>query len=468
MNEAKSADRTRGSALIVVLVVAIGLMATTLVAFQSSRAHSLASRTRYESLLAREIAQSAVSEAFNEIKRAGNLEPVSGPGPGAAWEAFSDGEFYYYSLFSDLASASTVRAWGRVPYVPNPSSCTLAPDSNGWDGEGWALKGVEITIQAIKYAPNGPIYFGNGGIEAPTGGALLLADSDPQRPQTWALKTGTPTSFQGAAIPFVVSALNHPRDFLTNGGTPEPAQAAHPYSIAIAQTMIGQHNFDAWFSNSAGAGKNPENQVAPRARGAGARYNSNKQSPNYPYPVVAALPDVQSLALELWIKHEQDAAVTKLAGGAISGSYGDLATPRIVFVTGELSVAAESTLEGVGILLIRDAFDPRTDTDNQPRVRASLSVAGVLNWTGLVIVVGCSPTISVTSTGSATIVGALLGEDSVQSEGEPSLDSATIALKVMGSLRVLFSKEQFEEGELLYPLLPDAERKIVSVHTLGH
>ena len=100
--------------------------------------------------------------------------------PALKW-SFSDGEFYYYSLFSDLASASTVRAWGRVPYVSNPSSCNLAPDSLGWDGEGWALKGVEITIQATKYAPTAPIHFGNGGIEAPPAVLVNWIRNDPKR-----------------------------------------------------------------------------------------------------------------------------------------------------------------------------------------------------------------------------------------------------------------------------------------------
>ncbi|MFN0060290.1 MAG: hypothetical protein ACKVX7_17670 [Planctomycetota bacterium] len=465
MSEAHTDVTQRGSALVVVLVVAIGLLATTLIAFQLNRAHSLTARTRYEALLAREIAQSAASHAFGLIKRGGMVEPVSGAGPLASWVDFSNGEYFYYSSFDKPSSVSTVRAWGRVAYAEKPSNCYVAPDSRAWDGSGWELKGLEVAIQATKYVPISPLFFGNGGIEAPAGGATVLADSDPQRPETWGT-VSAPVSFQSTTIPFSASALNHPADFIVSAILPVPAVGQHPYSIALAQNMLSQHNFEAWFTNSAGVGRDPKSTVSPSPDGA--NYETvDKTSRNYAYPVDPHLPDVQTFAFDLWSKHKDNPLATKLTGGDLNGTYGTLANPRITFVTGELRIQDGETFEGAGILVIRDAFDPNVDVDNQPLQKASLIIRGAFRWTGLVIVVGWDPLIGVNSAGNGLIVGALFAEDNVKSNEEASLDSATVALKIVGIFRVLFSAEVFAEHAPIFDLLPEAEKKLISVRAIG-
>jgi hypothetical protein len=59
-----------------------------------------------------------------------------------------------------------------------------------------------------------------------------------------------------------------------------------------------------------------------------------------------------------------------------------------------------------------------------------------------------------------------MGEDSVQSGGEISLDSATIVLRIRDNFRVLYSNQLFAEGGLIHDMLPDVNREVVGTREL--
>lgn len=67
------------------------------------------------------------------------------------------------------------------------------------------------------------------------------------------------------------------------------------------------------------------------------------------------------------------------------------------------------------------------------------------------------------SGGEVTIVGALFGEDRVQSGGEISLDSATIILKIKDAFRVLYANSLFQPGGLVHEFLPLVKKEVVGV-----
>ncbi|MBI4603356.1 MAG: hypothetical protein HY721_15500 [Planctomycetes bacterium] len=327
---------------------------------------------------------------------------------------------------------------------------------------------MEITVKSVRFIPESPVYFGNGGIERPLGGFEWTSSSDPTDPSTWTPITGSPSSSQASWIPFQVSALDHPTDYIYNGGAPAPPSSSpHPYEIWASQNPIGQFNVEAWFANSAGAGNDPTINVSPAPTST--YYDTtDKSSPDYPYPVDPSLPDVQDFAWALWNQYASSSTVTKLGSGSHSGTYGDLSSPGVTFVTGNLTVDAGQTFRGCGILVVRDDYDPNTQTDNTPSTKARLQVRGRLEWTGLVIVAGWAPDIDIDDDAGAsvTIVGALFGEDSVQSGGETSLDSATIIMKIRNSLSVFYSNALFRPGGLIYDYLPLVRKEVVGIRDI--
>lgn len=165
--------------------------------------------------------------------------------------------------------------------------------------------------------------------------------------------------------------------------------------------------------------------------------------------------------------HKDDPDTYLLDGGTLSGVYGALDDPRVTLVTGELTVSSGQTFEGAGILVVRDDYDPNVDSNNTPATRARMSVSGTFRWTGLVLVAGWAPSITIQTGGDATIVGGLFGEDSVQSGGEISLDSATISLVVRDSMRIYYSRGVFNGGGLIYDLMPNVIFRVVGVRELG-
>jgi len=461
-------NRQSGVALILVIMSGSGLLVMAVVSLHVTLVHSVTRSVEQQAFSARQIADSGAAQAIARIKEAGLVAPNSGGGSTAAWVNFSNGQYYYYTTYDSVQNVSTLRAWGRIAADSNPSTCTAAPDASTWNGLGWMVQGIEITIKSLWYIPETPVYFGNGGIEQPLGGFSWTSTSNPTDPSTWTPITSSPASYQASSVPFVCSALDYPMDYLYNGGTPTPASSnPHPYKIWASQNMIAQYNTEAWFTKSAGIGYDPTVNVTPPPTSS--YYDtSDKNSPDYPYPIDPGLPDVQSFALELWNKHKNDTTSNKLGQGSLSGTYGDLTTPAITFVTGRLTVASGSTFKGTGILVIRDDFDPNTQTNNTPSIKAGLDISGQFEWTGLVIVSGWAPDITVenTSGASATIVGALFGEDSVQSGGETSLDSATITLKVWKPFRIYYSNALFRPGGPLNPDLPFVGKKVVGIRDI--
>jgi hypothetical protein len=430
---------------------------------QQTLVQSVTRTVQHDVFTARQIADSAASHALARIKESGVVAPFSGSGGTPSWVSFSEGAYYYYSTYNASVQVNVIRAWGRVASDPNAVASTLSPDDANWDGSGWTVQGVEITVKGYKYIPESPLYFGNGGIEKPLGGFDWTGGSDLSDPSTWGEVTSSPSSWQSSSVPFESSALDHPADYLYNGGTPAPATTnPHPFKIWASQNPIGQRNIEAWFTNSAGVGNDPTIGLTPPPTSS--YYNMGDQtSPDYAYPVDSSIPDVQTFAHELWNQHKNDPSATKLSQGSHSGTYGDMSDPGVTFVTGRLTVNSGATFKGAGILVIRDDYDPNVDTDNTPSRQAFLDIRGKLEWTGLVIIAGWAPTIDVRSGGEATIVGALFGEDSVQSGGEISLDSATIIMTLRDDFRVLFSNSLFQPGGIAHQFMPAVNREVVGI-----
>jgi hypothetical protein len=214
----------------------------------------------------------------------------------------------------------------------------------------------------------------------------------------------------------------------------------------------------AWVNRSANGGS-AASGITPSPV---ASYSADPASPEYAYPIDKYVPDVQDYSWALWSAYKSDATKTKLSGGSRQGNYGTLAAPSVTFVTGTLRVDSGRTFSGHGILVIRDDYDPNTDTNNQPNTKAGLDIRGNFRWTGLVIVAGWAPSITVANGGDATIVGSLMGEDSVMSGGEISLDSATISLVVQDDMRLLYDHDMFQPGGLIYDYLPLLDKRVVA------
>ncbi|MEM7261407.1 MAG: hypothetical protein AAF488_05405 [Planctomycetota bacterium] len=454
--------------MILVIIFGVGLLFMTLMTVDMSKTHAVANRVTREAYVARQIAESAAAQALARIKQGGIVQPMSGGGGSDVWVQFGDGEFIYTTDYDATNLVSTVRAWGRVPVDPTVSGSVVAPDHANWDGSGYIVRGVELAVRALKYVPDYPLYFGNGGIERPLGGFDWSGGTDPADPSTWGTVSSSPASFQSSSLPFTVSALDHPYDYLYGGGTPTAAGGGyHDFNIWAAQNPIGQFNIDAWFTSSAGSGVDPTANVTP-APSSSAYDITTLGSDHHPYPIDSEIADVQTFAWALWNNFGTSGAsnVILLDQGSHSGDFGTLADPKVTFVTGKLTVSGGDLFRGSGILVIRDDYDPNLHSNNTPSTRSSLKIQGDLEWTGLVIVAGWAPSIDVDSSGSLKIVGSLFGEDSVQSGGEVSLDSATIVLQVDGPFEMFYSRSIFQPGGLIFDLMPEVRKEIVGVRAL--
>lgn len=459
----------RGSVLILAIFVALGVLSLTVVSLDSTRAHATSQRGTRSVLIAKQIADSGAAQALAKLKEGGFTVPRSGSGSSPQWVDFGEGQFYYYSVADSVNGIITIRSWGRVAVDANPSSSSAAPDESGWDGDGWMTKGVEIIARNVKFIPDTPMYFGNGGVERPMGGFAWTGGADPFDPTTWGTVTSGVSSWQDSSVPFTASALDHPIDFLYGGtSTPTPAVAGSmfPYKIWTSQNPIGQFNVQAWFDNSAGSSSDPTSTSQPPPS---SDYfdMSDPTSPDHAYPVDPSIPDVQNFAWELWSTYgDGSGGGTELSQGNRYGTYGDLSNPGVTFVTGRLTVPPGETFRGAGILVIRDDYDPNEDTDNTPWIKAGLRVRGNFEWTGLVVVAGWAPEIVVDSGASATVVGAMFGEDSVQSGGEVSLDSATIILKIQDEFNLLYSNSLFQPGGIVHQFMPGVDKEVIGVREI--
>ena len=457
-------SRETGVATVFVFLIGMGLIGMTVVSLQMTLSNSAARRTQQLAFLAMETAESGLAQALAELRN-GVVEPVSGPALTGTWVNFgSGGGGFFYSTLDDVAGA-TVHAWGRIPFSDSPSSSAVAPDDPGWDGTGWLVRGLEVVVRKSPYIPPSPVFVGNGGLQRPMGGFEWDAGSDLFDPASWEIVTADPDAYQSASVPCEISALDHPADFLYGGAAPAAAVGPHPYSILISQNAIGQHNAESWFANSAGVGNDPTTKLTPPPT---APFYSvgDPTAADYAYPIRDDLPDVQELAWAMWNQYATAPATARLAAGPQNGTYGDLATPGVTIVTGRLEVDPGATFEGVGVLVIRDDFDPNLDLDNQPATYAQLDVKGTFRWTGLVLLAGWNPLVRVQSGGDAKICGALLAEDSVQTMGEPSLASSSVMWQVESPLSILYSRVMFEPGGIIQPFLPRPPHEFVGIREL--
>ncbi len=468
------ARRDSGVAFVLIIVLSAGLMILSSLSIQMSLNERVVLEVQEGDLFSRQIAESAAAQALARIREGGFEQPATG-----GWLPFSGGEFYYYSSFDAATETTIIRAWGRIAISGSPSGSSVAPDAADWDGTGYFLNGVEIAVQASKYIPNSPLYAGNGGFERPLQGFEWTGGFQKDDQSTWGKVSSFPSSYQYVTVdvddhgdevvgpvPLEVSALDHPVDYLVNGGTPTPASAyPHPYALMTSQTEFGQFNTEAWFTYSADPANGLSTVTPPPTA---ALYDTaDRWSPDYPFPIDSSVPDVQDFAWRLWSMHKADPDTYLLDGSALSGAYGTLDDPRVTIVTGGLTVSSGQTFEGAGILVIRDDYDPNVDSNNTPSTKASMSVSGIFRWTGLVLVAGWAPSITIETGGDATIVGGLFGEDSVQSGGEVSLDSAALSLVVRDNLRVYYSSGVFNGGGLIYDLMPSIIFRVVGVRELG-
>lgn len=468
----------RGAALVAILMVTMVVVGMTVIVVQSSLTRSRVLADQYAEQQVREIVESAASQALTRVKRGGMTAPVSGNGTSPVWVDFGEGLFYYTSTYDVLTDTTNIRVWARRAVSDKPSSSTVSPDDSGWDGTGWLVHGIEISVVGEKNFPRAPAYFGNGGIEKPLGGFDWGSGVDPADPTTWKKATGASSS-QASWVPMTIDARDYPYDYLVNGGSPAGAgksllggilksiggSAMHPFPVWASQTPIGQFNADAWFNNSAGVGNDPLANVLPSPTST--VYTMGLPSADtHPYAVDPNLADVQAFAWALWSKYSKDPDANVLSEGSHSGDFGSISDPQITFVTGTLEIPDLTKLSGSGILVIRDDYDPNYDSNNTPSTKASLTVRGELEWTGLIIVAGWAPTVQVTSTGSMKLVGSLFGEDSVQSGGEVSLDSATIVLDIDGPMEIFYSDELFEPGGLIDPFIPATTKRIVGMREI--
>ena len=131
------------------------------------------------------------------------------------------------------------------------------------------------------------------------------------------------------------------------------------------------------------------------------------------------------------------------------------------FARRERSIAAvDDALAGDRMVLLvaqRDASQEEPEPDDLYRVG---TVAVVLRSNRIEALIAVA---DIENGGEATIVGAMFGEDSVQSGGEISLDSATIILRARDDLRVLFSQSLFTSGGIVNQFLPTVSKEIVGV-----
>lgn len=456
--------RERGAALILVLALLIGLLAFTAVSVDMTRARAVSNTSEERLFAARQIAESALAQATGRLKEGGQEEPVSGDGMTPVWVPFDQGEYFFSSVHDEVTSVTTIRCWARVPVGVQPSNSAVSPDDLTWDGTGYLVQGLEAEFKAYRYMPEAPVYFGNGGFEKPLGGFAWTNSVDPFDPTTWSTVTSGESSYQDSSVPFMVNALDHPIDYLYNGGTPSPASGIHPYSLVASQNPISQMNTEAWFKNSAGTG-DPLSNVFPTV--SSTYFSSDPASPDYAFPVNPDLPDVQDYSWTLWNEHRSTSKTSvKYTGGDHIGEYGTLAAPEVTFVTGHLNIPASKTLRGCGILVIRDDFDPSIDTNNTPAQAAKLTVGGTLEWTGLVIIAGWDPSITVSPGGSATIVGSLMAEDSVMSGGEVSLDGSTIQVVAKERLELRYCSQLFQPGGYLHDFLPMLKQELLTVRDI--
>lgn len=492
--------RRRGSALVLALVVGMVLLAIAAASLGTVQTEVMGARIEREVFLARLAAQSGINEALSRLKF--TYVPVSGSTTTASWSRLGDGGFYYRTSYT--APYHTITCWGRVRTGSGALDQTnVAPDDPSFDPTGWTIRAMEAIVKRNKHFPNAPVYVGNGGVEKGRGGFAWTSGADPADPSTWSYLPQNDTasgvdSYMSRQLPFRVDARDHPVDFLDNtAATPAAAGTPHPYSVFASQNLVGQHNAESFFQPWTGGGSTHDPRTVTQP--------SLTNSSVYPsagdaFQMDANIPDVQEFSWNLWeayglqtsnpdvVHLPPDSQLLGVTGG--SGTVVQVGTetdPKIVFCTGALEIGSNRKLKGYGILVIRDDYHPSVGTnttDNTPtngstrNKEARLEIQGSLEWTGLVIIAGWRPSIDTSNMSAGNIAkinGALFGEDSVQSGGETSLDSAQIQFYIgpsktsnssNGRFDVTYCRSIFEPGGFVYDLIPETSREIVCIRDL--
>jgi hypothetical protein len=240
------------------------------------------------------------------------------------------------------------------------------------------------------------------------------------------------------------------------------------------------------------------------------------------FPVDTRLPDVQTWGWDLWDSWKNSNQAVHITPndntvpliGSPNGTASDTAiysrdttnkvltiggpgNAKVAFCSGNLRVGSGWKIKGHGILVIRDDYHPdetpstartapwpSTAANNTPtgtNREALLALSdGSLEWSGLVIIAGWRPKVDTTNMPSGfhlRVNGALFGEDSVQSGGEVSLDAACIQMYMgkgstktgdatSGYTEITYSRDMFSPGGLIYHLLPEVSRSVLSIRDL--
>ncbi len=448
--------RERGSALILAAVFAVVFAGFALAAVTVATGESSASVETIQRTEAEAGAMSALNYGITKVRR-GGIRTLQ-----------QSGTFGRAATNIDVATSGnlvTVRARGTVGQAPHQVTAY-----------------ARAILHGRRFIPPGPLYYGNGAIEFPSG-----------NPEGYA-----PSSWISDALELKISTWNHPPDFLASPIATPPQGDPRWYEQDTASTLYGQP-FVVFSSQNDKGTQNASLFLAPWTTGSTTFDPMTKvervtDAGYQPVQVAIGAPDVQTFAYDLWAtKQAGDLVLTQ--NDVLTGNYtssassttdarglGTLAEPRVVFVTGQL----ENTLKdfkGAGILVIRDDWDPAVGGDRlvgSPK-KGSAEIRNTFEWTGLVIVAGWGPNISTRNLPAglkASINGALIGEDSVQSSSEASLDDATICFRIgpaagssvaTGRFELFFSKDVFGEtlpngsSNPIWQRLPVVDKRVVCV-----
>jgi hypothetical protein len=411
-------------------------------------------------------------------------------------------------------------------------------DYSGWMVRGVEVivVGQKEIPNAPLYFGNGGVEKGRGGWRWNAGNDPLDTSS---WTAFYGVNGGSPSgvvSYQSRGLPFRVSALDHPATWLDDGvggfdlgrpaagdpgvdgvaGTaddgPDLEQTPHPYSLFAGQTLVGAYNADRWFNEWTHGGTHDPGSLSQPSIDDPAVYPNNDPVGSTiegdPFPVDTTIPDVQTWAWDMWEKHKNSALHIQPQGSGSSAditlvnapdgtapdpanysidttnkiiTLGSETNPQVVFVTGRFTIPSNWTVKGHGVIVLRDNYHPDEQTNNTPTGNTNETDAhlyGDFEWTGLAMIAGWRPeldTRNMPAGNSVRILGALFGEDSVQSGGEQSLDTAQIQVYIgpskadasgNGLFEIFYCREIFEPGGLIYHLLPEVSRQIVSIRDL--
>lgn len=461
----------RGSVLVIVLFFAVLLFGFAIIAVDATIGRSRIAVEMVHRLQAETAAISKLNWALAKVRRGGIVTYAENAAYGAG-----------ASTNLDVSTA------GRQVTIL----------SRGYVGQGAerAVHNVRAVLVTFRFIPNGPLYFGNGAVEWPRGN----------------MEGHSVDSFISNAMDYTISAWNHPYDHIYDdtpmtrppdgdarwvNQDPDSPFFGQPYSVFENQNWKGKQNITDWLTpwTYYGTTYNPMDQT----------YVEHPTDAGYePFPTHTLAPDVQTFAYDLWA-HPPANSLYLSNGDVRYGRYGNLGSdedgdgiddglednglgtldnPRVVFVTGEF-LNSNKAFKGSGILVVRDDYDPAVGGNRLVSNKAKLRFAKDFEWTGLVMVAGWAPHVSTKDLPADQYVkinGAIMGEDSVQSGGESSLDNATIQFYLgyrinssteRGHFTLTYSRDVFSEfrgsgtTNPMWALMPEVDKRLTEMITSG-